>query len=239
MAGRNSPERWLFTCEHGGREVPPEFAALFAKAGKMLASHRGSDPGSLEVFNALAPRFADAAFSATTTRLLVDLNRSLHHRKLFSEYTRALPAELRAAIVARWWRPWREAAAATVAEWQSAGYTVRHISVHSFAPRLHGQQRNADIGLLYDPARRAERELCREWQSLLVARGWRVRLNYPYRGVADGHTTALRRRFPLDYSGIELELNQALFPRRRDLLCADLAFSLALLRRHNHPGDAP
>ena len=235
MAPGVDRDRWLFTCEHGGREVPAEFAPLFADAGKVLASHRGSDPGSLEVFNALAPHFADAGFKSTTTRLLVDLNRSLHHPGLFSEFTRTLPAAERAAIVDRWWRPWREAVAATVAAWQSTGLAVRHVSVHSFTPRLRGQARNADIGLLYDPGRPAERAFCRAWQARLLALGWRVRLNYPYRGVADGHTTALRRRFTQDYCGIELELNQALFPRRRDALCTDLVASLASLRRNNHP----
>jgi hypothetical protein len=36
-----------------------------------------------------------------------------------------------------------------------------------------------------------------------------VRLNYPYRGSADGLTTHLRRLHPnSDYAGIEIEVNQ-------------------------------
>ena len=39
--------------------------------------------------------------------------------------------------------------------------------------------------------------------------GWRVRRNYPYRGCADGFTTALHRKFSnVYYAGIELEVNQ-------------------------------
>lgn len=42
----------------------------------------------------------------------------------------------------------------------------------------------------------------------------RVRMNYPYRGNADGHTTSLRRMLPdARYLGIEIELNQALLQR--------------------------
>src|SRR5690606_24936620 len=91
MPGRPSVERWLFTCEHGGRTVPGEFAHLFRGAGHVLGSHRGWDPGALDVFNALAPALGAAAFPADTTRLLIDLNRSLHHPRVFSEFTRQLP----------------------------------------------------------------------------------------------------------------------------------------------------
>lgn len=224
-------ERWLFSCEHGGREVPAEYRRLFRGARETLDSHRGWDRGALEVFRALSPPLADAGFAATTTRLLIDLNRSLHHPRVLSEFTRPLPRATRDEIMNRWWRPWREAVAGVVAGWLDDGALVRHISVHSFTPVLHGRVRNADIGLLYDPARDREREFCLEWQALLQARGWRVRRNYPYRGVADGHVTALRRRFGPRYAGIELEMNQALFPGRCASLCADLDATLRLLRR--------
>lgn len=221
-ARTGAPLRRLFTCEHGGREIPPEFAAAFADAGAELASHRGWDPGALEAFDALAAAHADAAFCATTSRLLVDLNRSLHHPRVFSARSRGLSPAQRADIAARWWQPWRESVVATIEHWLAAGAEVRHVSVHSFTPVLGVEVRNADIGLLYDPRRQAEVAFCRDWLHALRQRGWRVRRNYPYRGIADGHTTALRRRFPAGYSGVELELNQALFPDRQATLLRDL-----------------
>lgn len=230
MAQRPVTERWLFSCEHGGCEVPDEYRSVYRDAREVLDSHRGWDAGALEVFRAISPGLAEAAFAATTTRLLIDLNRSLHHPRVFSEFTRPLPRAARDEIVARWWRPWREAVAGTVAGSLEGGHLVRHISVHSFTPVLHGSVRNADIGLLYDPARARERSFCLRWQSLLQARGWRVRRNYPYLGVADGHATALRRRFGPGYAGIELEMNQALFPARTGPLCADLDATLRELR---------
>lgn len=229
-AGHGARVRWLFTCEHGGRAVPDEYQALFRGAEEVLASHRGWDAGALDVFNAIAPDHGDAAYPATTTRLLVDLNRSLHHPRVFSEYTCVLPPEARTDLAARCWRPWREAVAGTVAGWLDGGHRVRHVSVHSFTPVLGGQVRNADIGLLYDPGRETERVLCLRWQALLVERGWRVRRNYPYRGNADGHTTAMRRRFGPRYTGIELELNQALFPAGVGPLCADLDATLRIIK---------
>jgi predicted N-formylglutamate amidohydrolase len=105
---------------------------------------------------------------------------------------------------------------------------VLHLSVHSFTPKLNGEVRNADVGILYDPRRLAEREVCTRWKGTLLAltatshdNGYklqsdcRIRMNYPYRGASDGLTTALRRVFPArDYLGIELEVNQALLADR-------------------------
>lgn len=221
MTARGAAERWLLTCEHGGCEVPGEYAAYFEGAEPVLNSHRGWDAGALEAFEILRTA-ADAAFPAHTTRLLIDLNRSLHHPRVFSEFTRPLGADARRDIVARWWQPWRSAVAGKISAWLESGTLVRHLSVHSFAPELDGELRNADIGLLYDPSRLAERQICRAWRRRLECRGWRVRLNYPYRGTADGHTTALRRRFGAAYSGIELEFNQVLLPASREVLFGDL-----------------
>lgn len=218
--------RWLFTCEHGGHDIPAELRHAFDAADEELASHRGWDPGALQAFEALAAAHADAAFCATTSRLLVDLNRSLHHPQVFSRRMRGLSPATRAAIAARWWQPWRESVAATVEHWLAGGAQVRHVSVHSFTPVLGVEVRNADIGLLYDPRRSIETRFCQTWQDRLRARGWRVRRNYPYRGAADGHTTGLRKRFGPGYLGVELELNQALFPEREAALLEDLVATL-------------
>jgi predicted N-formylglutamate amidohydrolase len=226
IATRTAHTRWLFTCEHGGHDIPAELQHAFSDAAEELASHRGWDHGALQAFEALAAAHGDAAFCATTSRLLVDLNRSLHHPQVFSHRVRGLPAAARADIAARWWQPWRDSVVATIEQWLAQGARVRHISVHSFTPVLGVEVRNADIGLLYDPARSAEARFCRAWQARLRACGWRVRRNYPYRGAADGHTTALRKRFGQDYLGVELELNQALFPQREARLLADLVQTL-------------
>jgi predicted N-formylglutamate amidohydrolase len=88
-----------------------------------------------------------------------------------------------------------------------------HVAVHSFTPRLRGEGRNADVGLLYDSKRAREASLARRWKASLrvSAPRLRVRYNYPYRGGSDGLTTALRRQHaPASYLGLELEVNQAL-----------------------------
>ncbi|MBS1200272.1 MAG: N-formylglutamate amidohydrolase [Proteobacteria bacterium] len=201
----------LVTAEHGGNRVPAAYRALFASHADVLATHRGYDPGALTVARALAARLGAPLVSSTTTRLLVDLNRSLGHRRLHSEFTRSLPRDERQRIVERHWRPYRDEVERHVVRLIDEGRRVVHVSSHSFTPVLDGKVRNADIGLLYDPGRAAERSLAARWRAALVALqpGLRVRMNYPYTGRADGLARDLRRRFPASrYAGIELEVNQ-------------------------------
>ncbi len=198
----------VVTCEHASHHVPPRYRSLFAGQAKLLEGHRGHDKGARDLARALARALdAEAAFGKVS-RLLVDLNRSLTNPALLSRFTRDLSRDEKAALVDAYYRPFRDGVARRIAWHLAAGRHVLHLSVHSFAPTLRGKRRNADVGLLYDPARVAEVELVLAVQRELKARGLVVRRNYPYRGVADGHTSALRRAFVEGYAGIELELNQ-------------------------------
>ncbi len=212
----------LVTCEHGGNRVPAAWAPLFAGAEETLATHRGWDPGALSLARELAHRLRAPLRAATVTRLLVDLNRSIHHPRVFSEWTRALPPEARAALLTRHHAPHRTAVEGDVSARVRRGRVVVHVGVHSFTPVLDGRVRRADLALLYDPARALERSLCSAWaRSLAMALPHlAVRRNQPYRGASDGLTTWLRGRFPpRAYLGIEVEVNQRLlgpggrFPR--------------------------
>jgi predicted N-formylglutamate amidohydrolase len=201
----------LVTCEHGGNRVPKEYQALFAGRKSLLATHRAYDPGALTLARDLARAFDAPLVASTVTRLLVELNRSPGHPQLYSEVTRDLPRSEKARIVARYYEPYRREVEERVAQATAARRRVIHISAHSFVPVLNGSTRNTDIGLLYDPARAAERALCARWRQSLVARAsrLRVRRNYPYRGSADGLTTHLRRRYGgRGYVGVEIEVNQ-------------------------------
>jgi len=206
----------LVTCEHGGNRVPAAWAPLFAGAAETLATHRGWDPGALHLARDLAHRLRAPLRAATVTRLLVDLNRSPHHPRVFSEWTRGLSREERSGLLARHHTLHRAAVARDVAEALRRGRRALHLAVHSFTPVLDGVRRRADLALLYDPARPLERALCAAWARALTRAlpHLVVRRNQPYRGASDGLTTWLRRRFPAEaYLGIEVEVNQRLLGR--------------------------
>lgn len=203
-------DRYLVTCEHGGNRVPAAYRPLFVGHQDLLASHRGWDPGALLLARELARALDAPLFYATVSRLVIDLNRSLGHPRLYSDITRGLPAEIRQAIRDRHYLPYRRRVERCIEQEVAQGRRVVHISSHSFTPVMNGEQRNADIGLLYDPGRPGEAELVRRWQAGLhaSASGLRVRRNYPYSGRSDGFTAYLRRRFEATvYVGIELEIN--------------------------------
>ncbi len=236
---RQHPEEVLvLSCEHGGNRIPARYAALFVGSEHLLASHRGLDLGAAPLARRLARALGAPLHLHGFSRLLVDANRSLGHPGLFSVHTRALPEGERERIVARYWRPHRRAVERAVEAARRGGAPVLHLSVHSFTPRLGGRSRGCDVGLLYDPSRPRERELCARWREALreLAPRLRVRRNHPYRGNADGFTTHLRRRFADPaYAGIEIEVSQA---RLRGAGARELARVLAAsLRLARDAGD--
>ncbi|HEX2530817.1 MAG TPA: N-formylglutamate amidohydrolase [Burkholderiaceae bacterium] len=209
--GRPAAIRFVVTCEHGGNRIPPRYRDIFHGSAALLRTHRGYDIGALAMARDLAATLDTPLFAATVSRLLVDLNRSIGHPRLYSEFTRPAAPDLRQEILAQHYRPYRDAVEACILEAIAQGHCVIHVSSHSFTPQLDGTVRNTDIGLLYDPRRRAESAFCRRWQAALRAGApqLRTRLNYPYAGQSDGFTVYLRRRFPPGrYLGIEIEINQ-------------------------------
>ncbi|MBZ0097364.1 MAG: N-formylglutamate amidohydrolase [Sulfuricella sp.] len=204
-------DHFLITCEHGGNRIPFRYRHLFAGFEALLQTHRGYDAGALALARELARALAAPLFVSTTSRLLIDLNRSIGHPRLYSEATRDVPAWVRSEILESYYLPYRNRVEADIAAAVARGSRVIHVASHSFTPELDGAVRNADIGLLYDPAQPGEVDLCRRWQAQIraLAPELKVRRNYPYAGKSDGLTAYLRRRFPAEsYIGIELEINQ-------------------------------
>lgn len=201
----------VITCEHGGNLIPAPYAGLFEDLQALLETHRGYDPGALVMAEALAKAFDAPLLSSTVSRLLVDLNRSVGNRSLHGAAVRTLSAATRQNILSRHYLPYRAQAEALVRQAVAEYGAVIHLSSHSFTPELDGQLRRADVGLLYDPRRPGEVDLCARWKASLQActPGLVVRRNYPYAGKGDGLTRWFRRHLPPDaYVGIELEINQ-------------------------------
>jgi predicted N-formylglutamate amidohydrolase len=201
----------VITCEHGGNRIPEPYRDLFHAHQGLLDSHRGFDPGALIMARALATALAAPLVASTVSRLLVDLNRSVGHPRLHSKATRKASAEVRQRILKHYYQPYRAQVERLVRQAIADYGMAIHFSSHSFTPELDGKVREADIGLLYDPARPGEADLCERWKAALknCAPDLAVRRNYPYAGKDDGLTAWFRQCFPADaYVGIELEVNQ-------------------------------
>jgi hypothetical protein len=76
---------------------------------------------------------------------------------------------------------------------------------------LKNKVRTCEIGILFDPNRPSEAAFAKEFRIQLkkLFPYARIKMNYPYRGTSDGHTTQLRSLLAEEkYSGIEIEMNQ-------------------------------
>ena len=220
----------MLTCEHASNRLP----AAFKKAvpADVLKTHRAYDIGAVQVFRKLV-RFAKPEFSCegNFSRLFVDLNRSITNKSAFSEYYEAFETHDKAAAekvkaqATAYWKEYRDNVEKFVQQnigksnksTASKGAEIVHLGIHSFTPVLNGKVRNADIGILYDPARPQERAYANvikaEIKRLYPA--MKVRFNYPYKGTSDGLTTTLRKKFGPQYVGIEIEINQKLLSYER------------------------
>lgn len=225
----------LITCEHASNAVPVEFRSRFRGSSRVLSSHRGWDAGARIVAESLSRSLRAPLYMGKFTRLAVDLNRSAHHRKLFSEYTSELSETEKHTLLEKYYYPYRNAVETQIAKsLRIKNTTVLHLSVHSCTPVLNGVTRDVDLGLLFDPKSHSEKKFGRTLKVHLLANqaDLNVRFNYPYLGYADALTTHLRKLFSHDdYIGIELEFNQAfLLPwlksPRKNLLTSLLASSI-------------
>ncbi|MCG2587682.1 N-formylglutamate amidohydrolase [Rhodohalobacter sulfatireducens] len=213
MERLTSPE-WILTCEHAGNKIPIEYEYLFGNANEVLESHRGWDPGAFELAELFAVKTKVKLISYPYTRLLIEPNRSLGHPKLFSEFTRGLSTEEKQEIINNFYLPYRKRVTEIINENTLRSVPTIHISIHTFTPVLNKKTRDFEIGLLYDPKRTREKNLCLNWKSFLeqIDTELRIRMNQPYKGASDGFTTYLRKTFNENlYLGIELEINQNLF----------------------------
>jgi predicted N-formylglutamate amidohydrolase len=200
--------RLVLTCEHGGNDIPETYKKGFPN-DEVLKTHRGYDIGALDLFQYLKP-LSDVSFYSKTSRLFVELNRSLHHKMLFSELTKNLSKIEKDNIIKDYYLPYRYRVEDKIHDYVNRSEEVVHLSIHSFTPKFIGKTRNCDIGLLYDSQQNKEQEFCKNLKSLLLKYNpnIKVRFNYPYLGKADGFTTFLRKQFPKNYIGIEIEVNQ-------------------------------
>jgi len=187
--------------------VPARYRGLFS--ARFLATHRGYDPGALTLARDFAAATRAPLFYSTISRLLVELNRPLGHPHVFSM---CVPAKAQPQLLKRYYLPyWRDIENAV----RRANRRVVHISFHSFTPKLRGERRTTDIGLLFDPARAPEAALCRRWRDALQRRGPRLRVRYndPYDGTHPSVVQSMREKFgPRRYVGIQIEVNQK-YPR--------------------------
>ncbi|MDY6868962.1 MAG: N-formylglutamate amidohydrolase [Chloroflexota bacterium] len=201
----------IVSCEHAGNKIPSKYRYLFKGRRGLLETHRGYDIGARDLTETISSRMNIRAYSQDISRLLIDLNRSLDNPSVFSDFVSHLDEELRESLVREYYLPYRKEITNAIRVLVAGGTPVLHLSVHTFTPVLHGEERDTDVGILFDPGRKLEEDFGQRWVRELKAQlpYLNYRMNYPYLGTMDGFTTTLRKNLSEDeYLGIELEVSQ-------------------------------
>ncbi|MBQ2560672.1 MAG: N-formylglutamate amidohydrolase [Fibrobacter sp.] len=225
----------MITCEHASNALPDFILRAFRETvipNEVLDSHRAYDIGAFDVFAILVKRLKpDFHCSSRFSRLVVDMNRSMTSKTFFSEYTAKLPDSVKHYMVGLW-EKYREKIEKFVSTKipsklrkteTEIPLKVIHLGIHTFTPVLKDVEREADVGILYDPSRIGEAKLADILIKNIRERApWlRIRKNYPYLGKSDGLTTSLRHKFGAAYAGIEIEINQKLLKAETTTLPTD------------------
>ncbi|MCA9139306.1 MAG: hypothetical protein KDB00_21175 [Planctomycetales bacterium] len=194
-----------------------------------------------EVANDLASLLDAPILSHRFRTDLVDVSRSLNHPKLFGKIAKSWSASRKQQLIDIAYQPFRDDVEAALGRVLQQYTFVIHLSVRSFASQQGGKRRRTDVGLLYDPARRDEMDLCADWVDELyfVYPHLRVRRNYPRRGTVDSLTKSMRGRFSADlYMGVEVWVNRAWAARRVRLRDEALTHFAEALRQTIDASDA-
>ena len=209
---------YVITCEHATATIPSEYSDFFSHHKQVQDSHEAVDFGAYEVALSLASGLNAPFFYGEVSRLLVDLNRSLHHPKCFSSYLKHASSELKSTLCDEYYFPYREKVTLLIDSLIKENGGVIHLSIHTFTPVWQGVVRQGDICLLYGTKRKREKQFCADLIHHLKKNNpeFIYRKNYPYRGDADGLTKTLRAYWDDSfYMGIEVEMNQRLYEENR------------------------
>ncbi len=180
----------VLVCEHASPFIPEALADLGLSADDRM-SHAVWDPGALDVARAMSAALDAPLVAARVSRLVYDCNRPPDATDAMPETSevveipgnRGLTAQDRRIRTAQVYEPFRQKLAETLA----ANPQAALVTVHSFTPVWHGQQRAAEIGLLHDVDPALAMSMLHAAANLPA----RVELNVPY-DATDGVTHTLR-----------------------------------------------
>lgn len=207
--------RFVFLCDHAGREVPDGYGDLGLPAAA-FTRHIAYDIGAADLTRAMAKDFEAPAVLGRYSRLFIDLNRGADDPTLVMKLSdgQIVPGNARAdrAEVAKRLalahQPYHAAISAQIARGLRGGLQPILVSIHSFTPAWRGQPRPWEIAILYAPRDRGLADLM--LAELRALPGLCIGDNQPYSGALENDT--------LSQHGLDRGLPHVLIEVRQDLL---------------------
>jgi predicted N-formylglutamate amidohydrolase len=179
----------LVVCDHAGRHVPGGLERL-GISEEALARHIGWDIGAADLTRRLAELLDAPAILNHVSRLLIDPNRRPGTPTSIPEVSdgcvvpgnQGLDLDAVVERVLRHFLPYHRAVARRIGRFRRAGVVPALIAIHSFTPRMNGEDRPWQVGVLW----RGDQRLSRPALEKLEARGDLViGDNQPYSGLRD------------------------------------------------------
>lgn len=211
----------LITCEHAANALPEGVDLGISQ--QLLDSHWGWDRWAADVLRRFAPALGATTVCSRLSRLLIDVNRGLEDDTLIRPHAEdgPIPAnqELTPAQVEdrvqRFHAPYHTAVDAELGRLveRHGRERVVFFTFHSFTSEYAGEDRDFDVGVLFD----AYEDLAAGVKRALATRGLRVRLNEPYSGYRGEIYSAAVHGETHDVNYFEIEVNQEILddPTRR------------------------
>ncbi len=205
--------RLLIICDHASNFIPAPYGGLGLPLAR-LQEHIAYDIGAANVARRLAAMTDSTAVLCGTSRLLIDCNRLFEDPSLIPEASdgvdipgnRGLDPAEREYRANAFFHSYHGAVEVELHRRLSAGIVPAVVSVHSFTPRMNGQDRPWDVGLLWQKDPRMAPPLI---DYLRREAGLCVGDNEPYSGVAP-------KGYAITTYGTERGLPVALFEIRQD-----------------------
>ena len=205
--------RLLLTCEHASNVVPAPLTHTSADR-RWLDDHWGWDIGAPDVVRELVRLKDCVAVLCGFSRLVLDPNRDVTHpdlirREIYGEplsFNVDLDAEEIDRRVTELYAPYHDAIDNQLHARMALGGDVLLLSIHSFTPKLDGEVRPMEIGVLYDNYDSVAERLAGAFRT----QGFVTALNEPYSGRTGLMFAANRHGREHGVIYIELEIRQDL-----------------------------
>jgi predicted N-formylglutamate amidohydrolase len=209
----------LLLCDHAGRRIPSELDQL-GLSEEALARHIGWDIGAAEVTREVARLLDAPAILNHMSRLVIDPNRRPGTPTSIPEISdgcvvpgnHGLSTANQIDRVLRYFLPYHRTIARRIAAFRRAGTVPAVIAMHSFTPRMNGEDRPWQVGVLW----RGDRRLSTPVLAALKARDDLViGDNQPYSGLGEfGFTIQFHAQRPrLPHIMYELRQNEIATPQ--------------------------
>jgi len=195
LVGAEATRPILLVCDHASRVIPRPLRDLGLPA-EALRRHIAWDIGAAELTLRLAARLGAPAVLAGYSRLVIDLNRQPGDPQSILEASDgvivpgnvALDAAAQEARAETFHWPYHHAVDQAFARLRRAGPEPVLFSVHTFTPSLGGEDRQWDLGVLWNRDPRVAVPLI---ELLRAAGGLSVGDNQPYSGREIAYTLDL------------------------------------------------